>query len=138
MPRKHPPRDAAARIEARAADGFSIIGIAKSMGTTREVLTRWMEEQPALREAFEHGREHERYALHNKLFEAAMNGNVISAMFLLKARHGYREGADVEHVTNVRLSFTLPAPMEVEEYRRLVDVAGVAAKRLAAPLAGRS
>jgi len=56
MPRKYPLLDAAARIEERAADGFSIIGIAKSMGTTREMLQRWMDEQSALREAFERSR----------------------------------------------------------------------------------
>jgi hypothetical protein len=139
MPRNRPPANAAARIEELAATGWSVVGIARVLGTTQPVLSRWLSESAALAEAFARGRERERYALHNKVFRAAMDGNVVAAFFLLKCRHGYREGAEVEHVHDVRLSFTLPAPAaDVAEYRKLIDVAGVTPQSLAAPPAERA
>jgi hypothetical protein len=140
MPRKQPPVDAAERIEALAADGFSMVGVAKRLGTTFDVLTRWMEERPALRAAFDRGREDERYALHNFLYRQAMEmGHAPSAMFLLKARHGYREGEPVEVTNNVRLSFTLPTAMTLDQFRGAIDAeTSPPVKRLPASPARRS
>ena len=93
MPRKNPPPDAAKRIEALAADGFTARGVAQSLGTSFDTMQRWLSEAPELREAFERGREMERQTLHNVLYRLATEkDDKIAAMFLLKARHGYREG----------------------------------------------
>jgi hypothetical protein len=139
MPRKHPPADAAERIEALAADGFSMVGVAKRLGTSFDVLTRWMDERPALRAAFDRGREDERYALHNQLYRLAMEqGHAPSAMFFLKARHGYREGEPVEVNTNVRLTFTLPNAMTVDQFRGAIDAERTAPQQLPASPARRS
>ena len=89
---KEPPWNAADVIETLAADGWSMLGIARKLGICRDTLRRWIEENPALNEAIQTGREKERWELHNSLFRAATErGNVIAAMFLLKARHKYFE-----------------------------------------------
>lgn len=116
-PRKQPPADAAERIEALAADGFSVIGVARRMGVNQEVLTRWFDEQPELKEAFNIGRENERHTLHNVLYRLATEGgDKIAAMFLLKARHGYREGDQEQQANRVSIKFELPGAMKPEHF----------------------
>ncbi len=118
--KKNPPRDAAARVEALAADGFSVLGIAKRLGTSADTFRRWLEETPALQNALDNGRENERYALHNMLYRQAMEkGNTIAAMFLLKARHGYREGDQSETGNKVQINFQMPGALSMEEFRLL-------------------
>jgi hypothetical protein len=92
-PRKHPPQGAAADTERLAADGHSAVGIAKHFGVSRDTFKRWCNVIPSILEAFEVGRERERQFLHSLIVEAAKNGKAANAnaMFLLKARHGYRE-----------------------------------------------
>src|SRR5947209_3385499 len=88
---KLPPANIAQRIEQLAASGHSMVGIARGLNASADKLRVWLDEDPALAEALARGRESERFVLHNILFRAAKRGNVIAAMFLLKARHGYRE-----------------------------------------------
>ena len=62
------------------------------------------------------GRESERLALHNVLFRAAKRGNIVAAMFLLKARHGYREGDQSDTANKVSITFSLPGAMKPEDF----------------------
>lgn len=120
---KEPPRDAAARIEALAADGFSKLGIAKKLATSVDTFNRWLDEQVTLQEAFDNGRENERWALHNMLYRQAMEkGNATAAMFLLKARHGYREGDQAETGNRVQINFQLPGAVSMDEFTKLTKV----------------
>ena len=48
-PRKNPPKDARVETERLAAQGYSIVGIAKHFGVSRPTLQRWMEEDESLR-----------------------------------------------------------------------------------------
>src|SRR4051794_32691881 len=83
-PRKVPPPDAAEIIRAACATGGGRIGVAMACGVGRDVLTRWFDERPDLKEAFEEGRERERQTLHSVLYDAATKGgNIVAAMFLL-------------------------------------------------------
>jgi hypothetical protein len=87
---KMPPANAAARIQTLAATGHSVVGIARGLNTSREVLARWMKGNPALAEAMARGRASEELALHNVLYRAATKrGNIIAAIYLTKARHGW-------------------------------------------------
>lgn len=116
-PPKKPPADAAERIEALAADGFSVNGVASSLGTSKDTLRKWFDADPELQEAFDRGREKERHTLHNALYRAATeNGNMTAAMFLLKSRHGYREGDQGETANRVSINFTLPGAMNMKDF----------------------
>lgn len=120
-PRKQPPADAVTRIAELAAEGFSVRGVAAGLGTSVDVLNRWMDENSALKEAFDAGRERERHALHNVLYRLATEEkDKISAMFLLKSRHGYREGDQGEQANRVSINFTLPGALKPDEFVEVV------------------
>lgn len=120
---KQPPPSAAVTIRAMAADGFSIVGIAAKLKTSKDTFGRWLDEDEALREAFDQGREKERHALHNMLYRQAMEkGNSTAAMFLLKARHGYREGDQGDTGNKVSIVFQLPGAMQMQEFKNLEKV----------------
>ena len=116
-PRTVVPEDASDTVYALAADGNSLDGIAFHLGTTRKTLGMWFDEDAALKEAFDQGREQERYQLHNLLYrKATEDGNIVAAMFLLKSRHGYREGDQSEQGNRVSVSFTLPGALKPEQF----------------------
>jgi hypothetical protein len=63
------------------------------------------------------GRKLERHTLHNALYRLATEqGDKIAAMFLLKARHGYREGDQGDQANRVSINFTLPGAMKPEAF----------------------
>ncbi len=116
--RKNPPANAAEEIRTLAATGFSKVGIAAHFAVGQRTLERWLEEQDRLQRAFDEGREQERHALHNTLYKQATDkGNIVAAMFLLKARHGYREGDQSESANKVTINFALPGAMSPEDYK---------------------
>lgn len=124
-PRKNPPHNAAEEILTLAATGFSLVGIGAHFRISEETLERWFDDYPALRQAFKAGREKERAALHNVLYtQAVEKGNIIAAMFLLKSRHGYREGDQSEAANKVAITFNLPGALTPEQFK-LAKVAGV-------------
>jgi AcrR family transcriptional regulator len=92
-PRKNPPANAIAETERLASQGYSVIGIARALGVSKGTFKRWCEEDEALIDAFEVGREQERQALHALIVQSAVLNKPANAnaMFLLKCRHHYRE-----------------------------------------------
>jgi Homeodomain-like domain len=119
--RKEAPADAALHIQFFAADGFSIVGIAEKFGVSRNTLDRWIADSPDLREALDRGREKERHTLHNRLYRIAVESDdekaaSIAAMFLLKARHGYKEGDPGEQANRVSVTFNLPGALTREQF----------------------
>jgi hypothetical protein len=117
-PLKGPPPNAAARIEQLAACGHSVIGIARGLNTSQDRLRRWCDEDPALAEALVRGREAERFALHNVLYvQATQHHNIVAAMFLLKARHGYREGDQADVANRVSITFALPGALTEDKFK---------------------
>lgn len=121
--RVKPPTGAAETVHELASTGFSMRGIAAHYKIAFETLQAWFERYPTIKQAFENGREQERQSLHNALYRKAMNGDGPSAMFLLKARHGYREGDQREEGNRVAITFNLPGAMTAEQYKALETVA---------------
>lgn len=118
--RKHPPPDARDRIIVAASTGATKRGVAISLGTTFEVLDRWLKEHPDLSEAFDKGREMERQTLHNEVYKTATQGTgkekLLAAFFLLKARHGYREGEQEQQTNRVNITFNMPGAKKPDEF----------------------
>ena len=123
VPPRQPPAavPTSAMVEALAADGRDMVGVAAAFATSTDTLRRWFEENPDLQEAFKRGREQERYRLHNKLYRSAMDGNVVAAMFLLKARHGYREGDQSDATNKLAITFQLPAALSPQEFAKVIE-----------------
>ena len=112
------------QIIALASTGFSKQGIARHYCVNLSTFNRWLEEDDVLAEAFANGREHERQSLHNVLYRLAVDEkDKVSAMFLLKARHGYREGDQQEQANRVNITFNLPGAMTAEQYKTIEAVA---------------
>jgi hypothetical protein len=114
--RKNPPKDALEVTERLAASGHSIIGIAKQLGVTRETFKRWCDEDAALQDAFEIGRETERQALHALIVQSAVLNKPanVNAFFILKSRHGYREN-DTPNA-NVNVAVAVAPVMVVKDH----------------------
>ncbi len=115
-PRKQAPPDAVEVVREAAATGASKIGCAMALGTSQDVFNRWLDEDPLLAQAFAHGREKERQTLHAGLFDAAAKGNIVAAMFLLKARHGYQEGQQEGQANRVSINFTIPGAQPLSDF----------------------
>lgn len=105
-------------IEELSARGCSLVTIAKALrmhvATLREVRMR----DPAVEEAYQRGLAVEHDALTSNLRTLADDGNVVANIFLLKARHAYREGEPLEVNTTINMGGVLvvPADMTVEDY----------------------
>ena len=108
------------QIIALASTGFSKRGIARHYQVSEETLNRWFDEDETLQEAFMQGREQERQALHNVLYKLAIDEkDKVSAMFLLKSRHGYREGDQQDNPTGSASRSTSPAQCQQRNTKRL-------------------
>ena len=119
-----PPNWVRDRIYNCAATGWTKRGIARSFDVTPQTFDRWLEDYPSLAEAFQNGRDGERQTLHNVLYTLAVNDkDKVAAMFLLKARHGYREGDQSEQANRVAVVFNLPGAMTPEQYKVVEGVA---------------
>lgn len=92
-PRKNPPPGAAEKIESLAEQNWSIVGIAKFFEVSRETFKRWCEDNEAMQDAFDTGREIARQRLVSLITEdaKARRGPNVNAFFLLKTMHGFRE-----------------------------------------------
>lgn len=103
-----------------------MVGVSVAMRTARETLQRWLAEYPELRGAFDRGKEAERHELHTILVNCARDGGRpnVSAMFLLKARHGYREGDPGEQGPRVSVTFNLPGALTPEDFAKSVVSGG--------------
>ncbi len=120
--RKKPPAHAAETLLELSASGYNKRGLAYRLGTTVETLNKWLEIHPELQRALDEGREREHHALFNALYEnATKGGNVTAAIFLLKARHGYREGDQSEIANKVSINFQLPGALRLEDFAKDVS-----------------
>jgi hypothetical protein len=139
VPPKLPPPDAADLIRVAAAGGASLKGVAAAVGCNVDTLHRWLDAVPELREAIDAGREQERRTLHNVLYRAATEGSgkdaLIAAMFLLKARHGYREGDQQEQANRVNITFNMPAAQPLADFIEVSNADGTEVQRLPAKAA---
>jgi hypothetical protein len=131
--RKDAPQFLAPQVLALASTGFSKLGIARHFGVSPQSLNRWLEEDAEAEDAYKQGLESERKVLHNVLYKLAIEEkHPASAMFLLKARHGYREGDQTDQSNRVSVTFNLPGAMTADQYKTIEAVANTKAKRLEA------
>ncbi|MCD9027725.1 hypothetical protein LDO26_05835 [Luteimonas sp. BDR2-5] len=119
---KHPPADCAEKIRDWAAIGYSKKAMAYRFGVCAETMNRWLADDPELQREFEQGREREHQALFNSLFtQATSRGNVTAAIFLLKSRHGYREGDQSDIANRVSITFQLPGALPMDQYTKALE-----------------
>lgn len=114
---RKPPKDAAEKILHWATEAASVKAIARRLGVSLETLNVWMERHPELRDAMDEGREAEHQMLYQSLLKH-LDKSPTPAIFLLKARHGYREGDQTETANRVSVTFNLPGAMPISTFMK--------------------
>lgn len=105
-------------VEELSARGCSTVTIAKALRMSKDAFVACRRRQPEVEEAYQRGLAVEHDALTSNLRTMADKGNVIANLFLLKTRHGYREGEPLEVNLTVNTGGVLvvPGKMTVEDY----------------------
>lgn len=106
-------------VERMAAGGHSDAAIAKALKMNRETFRFCRRRQPELEEALQRGRSAEEHTLVAKLHEAALAGNVVAAIFLLKSRHGYRDQGNASD-ERPNIIINLPDANSTDAYLRRI------------------
>lgn len=111
-------------IRGLASRGVRDVDIANALRLTPGKFRQLKANNPKVAAAYEEGRAEEHSALRDALFDSAMKGNVVAAIFLLKARHGYNDRPEpAAEAGRVTVEFKLPAPLAPEQYIELTKVA---------------
>jgi hypothetical protein len=121
QPKKTLPKNGLQKIRNLAERGVSETDIAKSLGMSYKTWQRIKEEDPNAKDVLEEARQIEETKLFGILFEKAMNGDSTAAMFLLKTRHGYREGAELVNANQVNVKITMPGAKDPVSYLKEVE-----------------
>ncbi len=110
-------------IEAMAAEGQDQRTIAKRLGVDRKTLTDMRDRDPAVAEAWERGHGELASELTHILLQHARDGNIVAAIYLTKARLGWREGTPAEGAgtANVQVNIQIPPPMSDVEFQKIID-----------------
>lgn len=110
-----PPRGAADKLRRWAAEGTPQKVMARRFGVAVRTLKTWMDEDERLQAAYDEGVEEE----HQMLLESLrkhMGASPTPAIFLLKTRHGYREGDQTGQANRVEVTFNLPGAASKEQW----------------------
>jgi hypothetical protein len=109
-------------LEAGAAAGAGTATLAALLGVSRATLRSLRDRQPAVDEAVSRGQAAEEQLLVSILRRSAAKGYAPAAMFLLKARHGYRETSPVAPPEGARTTNVFMVPsMSPEQFRSIVE-----------------
>lgn len=120
-------------IEKMARSGVENITIAAALGMSVTSFRQLLQRQPEVEQAHARGRAALSDELASLLLRHARKGNVIAAIFLAKARCGWREGDAPETRPNIVIN--LPDAASPEQYLKLVGSTAAAAAAMP-PLLG--
>ena len=125
MPRvkKLLPKGGLEKIRDWASHGHSERDIARALGMSASTWTRIKDENPEAQDALDEGRSVEHLALYGRLYQKAMDGDIVALLFLLKCRHGYRETLDITQSNAVQVIFAIPGALDPAEYAKLITKA---------------
>jgi hypothetical protein len=107
-----------------ASRGVRQQDIARGIGVCAKTWARIMVEDPAAQEAFNAGQAQMHDSLVGVLYERAMKGEIVPALFLLKTRFFYREQGDLSGQEAPRVTIVLPAPLSAEKYAQVIEHEG--------------
>jgi hypothetical protein len=115
------------KIEDLAARGCSHTAIARAIGVDAKTLRLRLKDDPGAAAAYADGKSEEEGHLVAVLRKKADEGDAVSAMFLLKARHNYRDRGDPDTSSQpgVQVTISLPASLDPAAYARLIEAVPV-------------
>lgn len=113
-------------VERLAAEGNADATIAKALGINRGTFARLLRDDGDDRvlAAYETGKARLADELTDILLSQARNGNTTAAIYLSKARLGWRDQGPATPALGsaVQVNITIPAPMSDAEFAKIVDV----------------
>lgn len=111
------PKGALENVKQWATESASKGAIARRLGMDHKTFRVLMEQNPDLKAAYDEGVEAEHHALVSAL-KGQMHNSPVPAIFLLKTRHGYREGDQSELGNRVSVTFNLPGAQPLDAFKR--------------------
>ena len=111
-------------IEEMSAKGCLLETIAKVLRISHDTLEACRRRQPEVQTALDRGRGVLHDELVSILVQQARAGQFVPAMFLLKSRFGYKEGAQLEVTVDHGGVLVVPADMTVQQYLEMKAAAG--------------
>ncbi|PHP27503.1 hypothetical protein [Limimaricola cinnabarinus] len=107
-------------VEELAGRGCHVATIARALGMSKDAFKSCRDRQPEVDEAYHRGLAREHDQLVSNLRAAADDGNIVANIFLLKARHQYREGEALDANVNVNFNpggvVVVPQRQTIEEF----------------------
>lgn len=118
-----PLRGTADKVRRWAADGTPQKVMARRLGVGPNTLRDWIRDNDRIRAAYDEGIEEEHQVLLQSL-RSHMASSPTPAIFLLKTRHGYREGDQTGQANRVEVTFNLPGAASKDDWlsARVIDV----------------
>ena len=86
--------DNRARVAQALADGYPKAAVAKALSVSTKTFDRLIRDDPEIQAMIEVQRSFEEAELRDILMEMARRGDTVAAIFLAKARHGWRDRDD--------------------------------------------
>lgn len=107
-----------ARVVKALLDGYPRAAIARALSVSIKTLDRLMKDDPELEAQVEAQRSFEEAELRDILMELARKGDTVAAIFLAKARHGWRDRDDARVRVDAQGGGVLlvPAPVPLDEW----------------------
>jgi hypothetical protein len=120
MPRAIVTKEGLAALAAMAAEGQDQATMAAALGVNRTTLSALIKRDAEAEEALHVGKAALSDELTHLLLRAARKGNIVAAIYLTKARLGWREGDAPDVKPNIIIN--LPDAQTPEAYLRMLDV----------------
>ncbi len=112
-----------ALIKRMSTQGRALASIAAALGVSNDTFRELRKRDPEAQEALDQGRAALGDELTDILLEQARNGITVAAIFLAKARCGWREGEGMEGkvVNNTQINIHIPESMSDAEFKAIID-----------------
>ncbi len=113
-------------IERMAANGNADATIAKALGINRKTLSQIRDRDERVDEAMQTGRAQLADELTDILLTHAREGNVTAAIYLSKARLGWRDQGPAPQATAAtQVNIHIPAAMSDADFQKMIEVKNV-------------
>ena len=125
-PRKHLPRNGLAIIRDCASRGVREIDVAKALGMSYRTWKKLRDADPEAKAAWLEAKSIEHDTLYGHAYEIATDpkhpARPTMLMFLLKARHDYRDHGPTDGAeAGVNINLTLPPALDPKQYEKLLE-----------------
>ena len=131
-PRTTLPANALEVIREAASNGVKEHDLARALGLSFTTWKRIRDHDPEARRVWEEAKSIEEGKLVGVLFDKAVNKqDTVAAIFLLKARHGYRDQGPTDGGSEGRpvVNINIPGPLSSDQFAKLVEVTPAALPR---------